>query len=253
MPGINPPRTKLQRVGVARVRDIRLGLASDLLDMRADSGLSRRAVARYAGISASTLRHVEEGDQDPGIEVLARVAAILGCRLDVHLRPGAGPLVRDHLQLAMLQALLAIMHPRWKASLEVAVYRPVRGVIDLVLDEPGEGLAIAAEAHSDIRRAEQQLRWANGKADALSQTRAIDGGTSEVSRLLLLRAAEHTRSVVTMAPDVFAAAYPGRTSETFAALTGTHPWPGASLLWCSMVAGTARVLPAPPRGIAVGR
>jgi transcriptional regulator with XRE-family HTH domain len=253
MPGINPPRTKLQRIGLARVRDIRLKVASDLRDMRADSGLSRRAVARHAGVSASTLRLVEESDQDPGIEVLARVAAVLGCQLDIRLRPGAGPLVRDHLQLAMLQALLAVLHPRWKASIEVAVHRPVRGVIDLVLDDLDQGTVIAAEAQSDIRRAEQQVRWANLKADALSEARALGEAALPVSRLLLLRSTQHTRAVVALAPDVFAAAYPTRAADAFAALTGAGEWRGASVVWCNVVGGVARILSTPPRAIAVGR
>ena len=33
----------------------------------------------------------------------------------------------------MIEALLEILHPRWLARLEVPVYRPARGVIDLVL------------------------------------------------------------------------------------------------------------------------
>ena len=149
---------------------------------------------------------LEQGDHTPDIDVLARVAAVLGCQLDVRLRPGAGPLVRDHLQLAMLQALLTVLHPRWKVSLEVAVHRPVRGVIDLVLDDRDQGTVIAAEAQSDIRRAEQQVRWANLKADALAEARTLGEATPTVSRLLLLRSTQHTRAVVASAPDVFAAA-----------------------------------------------
>jgi len=136
----------------------------------------------------------------------------------------------------------------------------VRGVIDLVLDEPAQTLAIAAEAHSDVRRAEQQVRWANAKADSLAQARAVDGVTPTVSRSLLLRSAQHTRSVVASAPDVVAsapdvvaAARPSRTSDAFAALTGTRPWPCAALLWCGIPSGSARMLPEPPRGIAIGR
>jgi hypothetical protein len=48
-----------------------------------------------------------------------------------------------------------------------AVYRPTRGVIDLVLTEPRTSEVIGGEAHSEIRAAERQLRHAAEKVDAL--------------------------------------------------------------------------------------
>ena len=92
---LNQPRTKLQRLGAGRARDIRQTVPGDVRDMRGDSGLSMRGPARHAGISLSPLHGLEQGDHTPDIEVLARVAAVLGCRLNVRLRPGAGPLVRN--------------------------------------------------------------------------------------------------------------------------------------------------------------
>ena len=63
------------------------------------------------------------------------IAAALGCDLSVRMFPGTGPRIRDRIQVAMSEALLASLHPRWRAQPEVPVYRPVRGVIDLVLTD----------------------------------------------------------------------------------------------------------------------
>jgi hypothetical protein len=79
--------------------------------------------------------------------------------LGVRLYPGTGPLIRDHLQAAMIEALLQILHPRWRPSPEVWVTRPVQGVIDLVLeaevDDDATAPLIATEAQSELRRLEQ--------------------------------------------------------------------------------------------------
>jgi hypothetical protein len=64
----------------------------------------------------------------------------------------------------------------------MAVHRPIRGVIDLVLERADPPI-VACEAHSDLRRLEQQVRWARAKSDALAERRRVT-----VSRLLLLRA-----------------------------------------------------------------
>jgi hypothetical protein len=177
--------------------------------------------------------------------------------LSVRLFPGTGPLIRDHLQASMLEALLVIAHPRWRRRPEVAVYRPVRGVIDLVLDALGEP-RVATEAQSDLRRIEQQVRWSKAKADALRGSAAKDGDAHEaragpVSRLLLLRSTTRTRAVVAQHAELLRAAYPACAGDAHAALTGEAPWPGDAILWCRVEGGQTAVLTDPPRGITVGR
>jgi hypothetical protein len=53
--------------------------------------------------------------------------------------------------------------------------------------------------------------------------------------------------------DLIAAAYPARTADVYAALTGEASWPGDAILWCRVDGREATVLRHPPRGIAVGR
>jgi transcriptional regulator with XRE-family HTH domain len=240
-------------------------VATQLLTLRQDCGLSQRSVAAVAGIAGSTLGDIEAGRAVPSLEVLARVAAALGATLDLRLHPGTGPLVRDHLQSAMLEALLRRLDRRWRRRLEVAVYRPVRGVIDAVLEDPSEPVLVATEAQSELRRIEQQVRWSQAKADALAASHATTqvrpgpaadpggGPAAPVSRLLLLRSTRATRAVAHEYADLLAVSYPARHADLVAALTGSAPWPGSGIVWCVVEGGRGRLLDRPPRGITLGR
>ena len=230
------------------MRQARHLLAADLLAAREDAGLSMRLLARAAGVSATTVGAIEREEAEPSLQIVARVAAVLGLRLSVRLYPGTGPLIRDHLQARMLGALIGITHERWVPRPEVPVHRPVRGVIDLVLDADDEPL-VACEAHSELRRLEQQARWSRAKADALHASTA----PREVGRLLLLRSTVRTRAIVAQHPDYLAAAYPARAADAYASLAGEAPWPGDTLLWCRVEGTQATILERPPRGVTVGR
>ncbi len=227
-------------------------LGAELREMREDAGRSQRAVADAAGLSQGYLSKIEAGIAQPSLEVLRFLSAALGADLSVKSYPNTGPRIRDRLQLRMEQAALEIAHPRWRSELEVPVYRPVRGIIDLVLHDRAGPDTVASEAHSGLRRVEQQVRWASQKADALA---ALPGSANRrVCRLLLLRNTAANRALIRTAPDAFRAAYPGRASDAFDALTGPGaPFPGAALLWVDIEANRARVLPSPPRGVGVGR
>lgn len=251
------PRTRIERDARFNVRRVQRTVGEEIRNARQDVGVSLSRLAAEAGVSKGYLHQIESGDASPSVEVLARIAAALGGRIAVQYHPGTGPAIRDHLQAAIIEAFLAILHARWRRFLEVGVYRPVRGVIDLVLDEPEQGVLIASEAQSELRRLEQQVRWATAKADALAA-----GGSSElagvvtqrrVSRLLLLRSTTATRELARLHPHILGAAYPATHEDALASLTGTRPWPGAAVLWVAATGRTARVLDRPPRGIHIGR
>jgi transcriptional regulator with XRE-family HTH domain len=250
-----PPRTRIERLGARRARDARRSIAADIVQARDDAGLSARRLAAAAGISHATLLSIERGAHDPTTEVLARLATALGMTLGLRLYPGTGPLIRDHIQALMLGALLAITHPRWEPRPEVAVYRPVRGVIDLVLDAVDEPL-VATEAQSELRRIEQQVRWSRAKTDALQATSG-PGDERRMARparrLLLLRSTSRTRATAAQYAGLLVAAYPGRAADAFAALAGEAAWPGDTILWCRIEGGQATIVDRPPRGITVGR
>lgn len=51
---------------------------------RADAGLSQYALAKLTGTPASTIRRIENGDTDPTITMLERIATATGRRLELH-------------------------------------------------------------------------------------------------------------------------------------------------------------------------
>jgi transcriptional regulator with XRE-family HTH domain len=248
--------TALQRISRTRSRDLRRSVGNQLLDLREERELSQREVAAAAEIDRSFLSKAEAGDANLTMDALAAVATALGTEASLRLFPTTGPRLRDHLQVRLLETLIATLHPRWRPRLEVPVYRPVRGVIDLVLVEPRGGALVGGEAHSEIRRAERQLRWAAEKVDSLPSATGWPwmGLEPEVGRLLILRSTTATRATVSSAPKVFGAAYPGRSMDAVEALSSpTGRFPNAAIVWVDLRGTSSRLMDGPPRGVAVGR
>ena len=158
----------------------------------------------------------------------------------------------------MLEALLRVLHRRWRPTLEVPVRTPARGVIDLVLYEPDANVMVAIEAQSEIRRVEQQLRWAAEKADSLPSSElwraSISGPRPMTGRLLLLRSTRATRALVTDFRATFESAYPGDHAAARRALvTPDAPWVADAILWANVDADGATVLERRPPGLRLGR
>jgi transcriptional regulator with XRE-family HTH domain len=233
--------------------ELRIELARDLHRARDDAGSSLRQVARAAGVSTRTLRQLEAVERDPGVEVMARVSAALGGRLRLWYEPGTGVAVHDRYQAPAIGALVKLARAAWRPTLEVGVTDPVRGVIDAVLEHRQDPIVLAVESESDLRRIEQQVRWAAAKAGALATARASAGDGRHVSRLLLLRSTRSTRAVAATYADVLRAAYPASSAMAAEALRGREPWPGAAIVWCEAGPERARILDGPPRGVLVGR
>ena len=240
-----------QRELIRARRELFRSLGREIRRIREDAGRSQAAIAGAGSINQAYLSRIEGGTAEPSVEVLMAISAALGCDLSLRLFPNTGPRIRDRLQVAMSEALLQITHPRWKPRPEVPVYRPVRGVIDLVLADPVAHVAVATELQSQLRRVEQQIRWSAQKADALARLPEFEG--ERIGRLLVVRNTAAMREVVRAAAQTLAAAYPGRAADAVASLTGTAPWPGAAVVWANVEGGRATILDGPPRGIAVGR
>ena len=255
-----PTRTKLQRdADEAHVLLVRR-VGQEVRSMRGDVGVSERALARVAGIDESHLHRIETADREPSIQALSRLAAALGGEVSIRIYPGTGPRIRDRVQARMVEALLAILDDRWTRLLEVALERPVRGVIDLVLGDPAADLLIASEFESTIRRLEQQVRWSGEKAaalpnaDAVRPARADPAVPPQVSRLLVLRSTIANRELAATFERTLATAYPARAADAYRALTTAHaPWPGPAILWATIDGRSTRIMDAPPRGVTLGR
>lgn len=250
--------TRMQRRIRAHERRVRETVAGAIRSLREDAGLTRAAVAEAAGIDPSHLSRLESGGRGPSLSSLAAIATVLGADVSVRLYPTTGPLIRDRIQAAMVEAMLSRLDRRWIGSPEVPVYRPARGVVDLVLSGRREPVTIAAEFNSELRRLEQQVRWHREKEASLPSAdvwRLVSGDEpGATSRLLVLRATRSMRDLAARFEETLRAAYPARCREAVAALTGsTTPWPGPAIAWMIVDGGRARLLDGPPRGVNLGR
>ena len=236
---------------------MRRSVGESLRRLREDAGLSQAAVARAAGIDPSYLRLIEAGVRTPSFEVLAALAAVLGAEAGLRLFPNSGAMLHDRTQAPMEEGLLTVLHSRWAPSPEVVVTRPARGVIDVVLGEPDERLLVASEINGQLRRLEQQIRWHREKELSLPSSElwsfAAAGGTPTTSRLLVLRSTRTLRDLAVTFEATLHAAYPARTADLVASLTGSAPWPGPGIVWMWVEGRRAQLMEGPPRGVHLGR
>jgi len=235
----------------AERRRIRLDVGEQLRTFRLDAGLSQAFVARESAVSQGHLSGIEAGKAEASLETLLRLGAVLGIDPSLKLFPNAGPPVRDRHQVAMTEGLLRALSPHWRVAPEVAVYRPVRGVIDLVLEDRRGPDSVATELQSQLRRVEQQVRWHHSKADARVELPEQRG--RRTGRLLVVRNTMAMRDAVKSARGMLAAAYPATAAAAVSALTGDAPWPGAAIVWMNIERGVATLVDGPPRGVDVGR
>ena len=242
--------TLILRTARDRYRDFAHTLASDVKNARLDRGVSQRALATAAGVDPSVLCLIETGKRAPSLRVLVALATALGMDTSLRLYPTTGPRIYDHTQSPILNALIGIAHEDWRRRLEVGVNRPARGVIDTVFHDPWCRDVVATEVQGQLRRVEQQLRWAGLKADSLPSASGwpwVVGATPRIHRLLVLRSTGATREIVRSLPEVFRAAYPVPEREAYEALThAAKPWPGNGMLWADLDGKTARILEGPP-------
>ncbi|MEI7745476.1 MAG: helix-turn-helix transcriptional regulator [Chloroflexota bacterium] len=246
--------TALQRAIRERQHAQRAAVAAELSRARGETDLSLRSIAAGSGIDVGHLSRVLSGTGSLSQDALVAVATALGFHVSFKLFPTIGPRLRDHLQVLMIEALLGILASRWIPRLEVPVWRPVRGVIDLVLQDRLTGDLVAGEGHSRMGAVEAQLRHAQEKADALPSATGWPWqdrpDEPAASRLLLLRSCGANHDLVRMLPATFAAAYPASAKAAVAALRdATAPWPGPAIVWVDVNGRSTRVLDGTPRGL----
>jgi transcriptional regulator with XRE-family HTH domain len=241
--GATPTRTF--EAAIARATAVRHAkLVEDLMRIREDAGISRSHLAREAGVDRRYLDRIEAGGIRPSIELYQRLATALGADLSTRVYPNTGPLIRDRHQGGILEVTLAKTHPRWVRYAEVAVRRPSRGWIDLVLHDPIERVVVATEIQSELRRLEQLVRWAAEKADGLPSWDGWSQLRDEpvISRLLLVRRTRASRAIAHEFARQLRVAYPAHPDDALASLTGTAPWPGPALVWVVLEGARSRLV-----------
>ncbi|HSL33312.1 MAG TPA: helix-turn-helix transcriptional regulator [Candidatus Limnocylindrales bacterium] len=250
-----PFRTKLQIRADRRAEEGVRMLGAEIRHLREDAGLPKTIVARLAGIDPTHLGLIEAGRRDASAAVRERIAAALGAESSTRLFPTGGPPIRDRFQARMLEAFLRELPANWRPFLEVAVNRPVRGVIDAVLADSVARRLVSLEAQSELRRLEQQIRWATAKSEALPSAAGWPFMPSVdeppvISSILLLRSTTSTRELARTFASTLAAAYPADPVVLQRALVDpTVPWPGSGILWVRLEGPHAIVLPGWPRGV----
>jgi transcriptional regulator with XRE-family HTH domain len=252
-------RTTLEQVIADRQRSHRRAIGEELRRVRLEAGLSIRSVSRAAGVDPAHLSRIETGERACSHDALVALSAAMGHVPSTRLFPTDGPRVHDHIQVRMIEALLRMLHQRWSPRLEVPVYRPARGVIDVVLVDRETSEVVAGEGHSALHTVEHQLRWAGLKADSLPSASGWPwssgaGGSARIGRLLLLRSSRAMIELVRGLPTVFGTAYPADPRVAYAALTaGDVRWPGAAILWVTIDGADSRVIDGLPRALRGGR
>ena len=245
---------RIDRQVQARLRRTERTIGEDLERLRIDAAATKADVARVAGLDRSFYGRMESGRAHPSLESLLAAAAATGADVSVRLYSGRGPRLTDRHAARMIEAMLRELAPVWRPHLEVGVTRPVRGFIDAVFERRDEPLFVVAEFESALPRLEQQIRWAGEKAAAIGSSDLVGPGPiPAVSRLLVLRSTEATRSVAREFETTLRTAYPAISREAVASLRTGSPWPGNAIVWVRIEGGRVEIIDGPPRGVRIGR
>jgi transcriptional regulator with XRE-family HTH domain len=209
----------------------RFGEESRLLRLRA--GVSQAAVARAIGVDRATICRMEAGDPAVAVRIRARAAAVLGADLGLGIYPAAAPLIHDAAHARLVEALLRLRHPSWRARVEAPVPGPGRRSTDLRLDRGTT--TILFEVETRVHALEAIIREGEAKrsavaADTADAAQAATGRVIHVT--LVLPPTRHHRTLVNAHPGTIKAAFPASTADVRRALTSPDtPWPGDGILW----------------------
>lgn len=243
-------RRTVDRETSRRLRNATYRIGEDVHRLRLDAGVTLRDVAAVTGLDPSHIARIEKGLTHASLEALTAIGLSLGADLSVRFFAGSVPRLHDRFQAPMVEALLRSLSPSWSARVEVPVPGARRGIADVVLDARAARLVVVAEAQSEVRRLEQQLRWIAEKAMAFAEA---GDHRLHVGRLLILRSTTATREIARRFEQTLTTAYPARTADVIDALMRGATWPGDGIVWMRVERGIAEILPGPPRGVRAGR
>jgi len=195
--------------------------------IRLRTGVSQAAVARAIGVDRATISRMESGSQTIADRTRARASAVLGADFRLAVFPDAAPLVHDAAHARLVEALLRLRHPTWRAKVEAPVPGTGRRSTDLRLDRGDATLLFEVETH--IYALEAIIREGEDKRSAVAADSAV---RRRVHVLLVLPPTRHHRALVAAHPGTIKAAFPASTADIRHALTSADvPWPGDGILW----------------------
>jgi transcriptional regulator with XRE-family HTH domain len=227
----------------------RFGEESRLIRLR--TGVSQAAVARAIGVDRATICRMEAGDPTVADRIRARAAAVLGADFRLGVYADAAPLIHDAAHARLVEALLRLRHPSWRAKVEAPVPGAGRRSTDLRLDRGDATILFEVETH--VHALEAIIREGEDKRSAVATAFAavaaavaedavaaaaedVAGGAPAVGRrvhvILVLPPTRHHRTLVAAHPGTIKAAFPASTADIRRALTSADvPWPGDGILW----------------------
>jgi transcriptional regulator with XRE-family HTH domain len=211
----------------------RFGEESRLIRLR--TGVSQAAVARAIGVDRATICRMEAGDPTVADRIRARAAAVLGADFRLGLYPDAAPLIHDAAHARLVEALLRLRHPSWRAMVEAPVPGTGQRSTDLRLDRGDATILFEVETH--VHALEAIIREGEDKRSAVAAAVAADadfaaaGAGRRVHVILVLPPTRHHRTLVAAHPGTIKAAFPASTADIRSALTSADtPWPGDGIL-----------------------
>lgn len=143
------------------------------------------------GVSHTHVRRIESG-QAPHIDLdlISRIAAVLGHELSLGLHPVAAP-VRDKAHLGLLGRFAARLAPsiRWRTEVPMPIPGDRRSADGVALTSDFDAIVEAETRLDDVQAAERRLR---GKQRDLDTKRAI----------LLVSDTRHNRMVIDQVPEL---------------------------------------------------
>jgi len=154
-----PTSDRATHRGLRRGRSITSRVGSELLIARHAAALSQRQLGRLVGVSHAMIGRIERAEMRAlSIELVAKVAAVLGLEVSVGLHP-AGPPVRDRAHLALIERLRGRVSPtlRWRTEVAIPVAGDLRSA-DVVIDCHAFGILVEAETRLfDVQALERRI------------------------------------------------------------------------------------------------
>lgn len=202
----------------------RFGEEFRLLRLRA--GVTQAAVARAIGVDRATICRLEAGAPSVSSGTRARAVAVLGGDFRLGVFTAGSPLIYDAAHARLVEALLRMRHPTWRATVEAPVPGPGRRSTDLRLERDDD--IVLAEVETRVEVLESIIREGHDKRAAVAQD---PGPPRRIHCLLVLPPTRRHRGLVAAHPDTIRAAFPQPPAALRRSLTTADPWPGDGILW----------------------
>jgi transcriptional regulator with XRE-family HTH domain len=206
--------------GRRQARAITVSIGGELREARIAAGLSQRAAARSASLSAAQVSRLERGKiLRPTVDQLSRIAVVLGLTLSLKLYPAGTP-VRDAGQLALLARLIARIAAPLRVRREVPLPAPDDPrAWDAKIDGPGRSCAVEAEVH---------LRDTQATARRIALKLRDDPSVDLV--ILLVARSAHNRAVLQEHREALRAEFPLDGAQILAHLRRGEVPPASGVL-----------------------